>query len=159
MKPHRILPHLALVLAVAVAVIIMFPAPVTKDGQSTDSVCFLKPDGASCFIVEVARTPEEKERGLMGRESIGERNGMLFVFGQEGSYGFWMRNMTMAIDLIFIGEDKKVVFVKREAQPCTSDPCEMISPQQKFMYVLEIGAGISDLLGIEEGTDASISVR
>jgi hypothetical protein len=157
MKPHRILPHLALVLAVAV--IIMFPAPVTKDGQNTDSVCFLKSGGANCFIVEIARTSEEKERGLMGRESMGERSGMLFIFGQEGSYGFWMKNMTMAIDLIFMGEDKKVVYIKPSAQPCAEDPCEIISPQQKFMYVLEIGAGISDLLGIEDGVEASISVR
>jgi uncharacterized protein len=83
---------------------------------------------------------------------------MLFIFEEEGLYSFWMKNMTMPIDMVFISGNGSVVYVKHSAQPCTADPCEIISPQQKFMYVLEIRSGAASLLGIKENDHAEISI-
>ena len=54
--------------------------------------------------VDLALTDEEKARGLSGRESLDEDEGMLFVFDVPGNYGFWMKDMNFAIDIIWLNE-------------------------------------------------------
>ena len=61
------------------------------------------------IFVEVAITPEERQRGLMERELLQEDNGMLFVFSEEDVYSFWMKNMEINLDIIWINADGNVV--------------------------------------------------
>ena len=49
----------------------------------------------AAFDVELAVTPEQRARGLMGREHLGDREGMLFIYEVEGLHGFWMRGMVI----------------------------------------------------------------
>ncbi|MEE9322978.1 MAG: DUF192 domain-containing protein [Candidatus Aenigmarchaeota archaeon] len=102
-----------------------------------------------CFMVEIADTPEERAEGLMFRESLEPDKGMLFVFGQESEYGFWMKNTIIPLDIIWINSDGEVVFISKETRPC-DESCPFIRPDRKAKYVLELNAGVSDeiVLGI-----------
>ncbi|MFA5992328.1 MAG: DUF192 domain-containing protein [Candidatus Pacearchaeota archaeon] len=105
----------------------------------------------TCFDVEMAKTPMERERGLMFRKNLSENSGMVFVFENEDKYGIWMKNMQIPIDIIWIGKDKKVVYVKENAQPCKNTFCEVYVPNTEALYVLELKAGTISERGIGGG--------
>lgn len=106
-------------------------------------------DNGASFSVEIARTQEEKARGLMFRESMAENHGMLFVFDDFALRSFWMKNTLIPLDMIFIDENMTVVDVKT-AEPCKENPCSTYSAQAK--YVFEINAGLAEKYGIRKGS-------
>jgi hypothetical protein len=75
----------------------------------------------------------------MNRASMGEKNGMLFVFQTSDLYPFWMKNTLIPLDMIRIDDQLKVVRVLT-AQPCHTDPCPNYDPQVSAKYVLEINS-------------------
>lgn len=126
-------------------VIILLSIELFKGKRS--QVCFEN----SCFYVELAATPEERNRGLMFRENLDLDKGMLFVFDKEGDYPFWMKNTLIPLDIIWINENKEVVFIKENAQPCGEQFCPEIEPAQNAKYVLEINGGQSEKIGLIVG--------
>ncbi|MBD3319364.1 DUF192 domain-containing protein [Candidatus Woesearchaeota archaeon] len=107
--------------------------------------------GRVTFSVEIARTLEEQARGLMYRETLGENEGMLFVFDDEQERTFWMKNTLIPLDIIFISKENNVVNVET-AVPCTSDPCTRYHSAGPAQYVLELNGGRALDLGIHSGT-------
>ncbi|KYK25437.1 hypothetical protein AYK26_06225 [Euryarchaeota archaeon SM23-78] len=87
--------------------------------------------------VEIAKTPAERAQGLMYREELCEKCGMLFVFPEEDRQSFWMKNTYLPLDMVFINSDFEVVDVLRAA-PCTQEPCKNYVPKEKALYVLEV---------------------
>jgi hypothetical protein len=120
---------------------------INKNNE-TKKICF-KDD---CFLVELAQSPKEHNRGLMFRESLPEKGGMLFIFQENGIYPFWMKNTLIPLDMIWIDENKKVVFIEKNTTPCKEDVCPSINPQVEARYVLEINAGVSETLNIAPGS-------
>lgn len=108
-------------------------------------VCFTD----NCFWVELAITPGERTDGLMFRKYMPEDRGMLFLFPDEDNHSFWMKNTLIPLDIIWIGRDKKVVFIKPYAQPCASRYCPVITPDKKAKYVLEVNGGICEKIGLK----------
>jgi uncharacterized protein len=82
----------------------------------------------TCFFIEIADTPEERQLGLMNRTFMPELSGMLFVFQQPGQYNFWMKNTLIPLDMIWIDAQNKIVDIQ-QATPCTADPCPTYNPQ------------------------------
>ena len=107
--------------------------------------------GDWCFMVELARTPAEQKQGLMYRESMEKRDGMLFMFPESKSYNFRMKNTLIPLDMLRIDEQFNVVKIIT-AQPCTADPCPSYSPWVSAKYVLEINAGMAQEHEITEWT-------
>ena len=64
------------------------------------------------YIVELALTEEEQYKGLSGRESLAEKEGMLFIFKEEKSPYFVMRNMDFPLDFLFIDKDNKIIDIQ-----------------------------------------------
>src|SRR3989344_5194996 len=78
-----------------------------------NKVCFKD----KCFNVEIA-DDEERTNGLMFRGQMDRDNGMLFIFDKEDKYDFWMKNMNFPLDILWINEDKKVVYIHKDTPPC-----------------------------------------
>ncbi|MBI2042368.1 MAG: DUF192 domain-containing protein [Candidatus Nealsonbacteria bacterium] len=116
------------------------------------SVCFER----RCFNVEVASDEEARRKGLMFREKLDDNRGMLFVFEDSGLYDFWMKNTSMVLDIIWIDEDGRVVYVSENAEPCSTTSCAPILPDKAAKYVLEIKGGLVSELNIKEGGIANL---
>jgi uncharacterized membrane protein (UPF0127 family) len=98
------------------------------------------PDGDS-ISAELAITPEEKERGLMFRETMEFDQGMLFIFDEEGSYSFWMKNMVIPLDFIWLDKDRRIVHMEQNVPPCKQEPCPTYSSKIPALFFLELKAG------------------
>jgi len=127
-------------------------APVSEK-ELQNQVCYKE----HCFLVELAKTNTEIEKGLMFRNHLDKDKGMLFIFGEEGVYSFWMKNTLISLDIIWIDENKKIVFLSENNQPCHTNNCPSINPGVKAKYVLEINAGIAEELGIKIGESMEFS--
>ncbi|OGZ26840.1 MAG: hypothetical protein A2365_01425 [Candidatus Nealsonbacteria bacterium RIFOXYB1_FULL_40_15] len=102
-----------------------------------------------CFELEVAKTQEEKARGLMFREKLEKGKAMLFPYEEGGIYSFWMKNMNFPLDIIWINKDKKIVYIEENVPPCKTKECPNYRHEGK--YILEINAGLSEEYGIRTG--------
>ena len=111
--------------------------------------------GEANFQVELATTVEEQVQGLSGRSSLAPGEGMLFVYEQPGKYLFWMKDMRLPLDIVWIGTDCTVVDVTRNAPPQAPDQSTgqlpKYSPEVPAQYVLEINAGEADSQNILPG--------
>ena len=105
--------------------------------------------GEETLTVDLALTPEAQEQGLSGRTSLTEDNGMLFVFAVPAKYAFWMPNMNFPIDIIWLDQNKKIVYIKEDAEP-SSYP-ENFKPKTDAKYVLEVISGFSEKNKLEVG--------
>jgi uncharacterized protein len=124
------------------------PASSASPRPAGPAVAF--PSGAA-YAVELATTPDARAEGLMYRESLAERHGMLFFFPKNGDYGFWMKNCNFPIDIVWISIDHRVVFVAEHVPPCKADPCPTYDPKADALYVLEINAGRAKSEGLVPG--------
>lgn len=89
----------------------------------------------------VADTDSTRERGLGGYSALSPNEGMLFVFQQDGSYGFWMKDMSFPIDILWLDANGYVVYVQENVTPETY-PTVYTSPQPA-RYVLELPSGFA----------------
>lgn len=105
-------------------------------------------EGLVTFQAEVADSPQERQRGLMFRTSLGQREGMLFVFPVEQQLSFWMRNTLISLDMIFIREDRTILGVVHRAEPKTDTPRRVTGLSK---YVLEVPGGTAEALAIGPG--------
>jgi len=99
--------------------------------------------------VDLALTQKAQEQGLSGRKSLGEDEGMLFIFPKPSINYFWMKDMNFPIDIIWIDNNLKVIFIKKNAQP-SSYP-DSFGPGVDNRYVLEVSAGFSEKNNLKEG--------
>jgi uncharacterized membrane protein (UPF0127 family) len=100
--------------------------------------------GYLIVAVEVADTPSSREKGLMFRETLGEDSGMLFVFEEETSIPFWMKNTLIPLDIIYIDRDGYIVEIQENAQPCVVINCPSYPSSGEYLYALEINGGWSE---------------
>ena len=114
------------------------------------------PSGA-VYAVEVARTPEETSQGLMYRESLPPRTGMIFLFSDASPHHFWMKNTMIPLDIIWLDGAGKVLFVSANTPPCRSDPCPTYGPDAAATVVLEISGGAAAPEGIRVGSTLKLS--
>ncbi len=99
--------------------------------------------------VDLAITPEQHTLGLSGRKSLQKHEGMLFVFDIPADYGFWMKDMLFPIDIIWISQEKKVIYIEKNVSPNTYP--KSFSPGSLAKYVFEVQAGFSDAYALKVG--------
>jgi hypothetical protein len=97
--------------------------------------------GGVVLSVELAKTPEEQQRGLGYRDYMAPDHGMLFVFNSEDTWGFWMSGMRFSLDIIWFNSQRHAVYIEQGLVPCTPQSCPIYTPTARAMYVLEVNAG------------------
>ena len=136
---HRI-PYLALLVAISCHGTPKAPTAITPVPAGPRVVL---PSGA-VYAVDLARTPEEQAQGLMFRESLPERTGMLFLFRDAAPHQFWMKNTMIPLDIVWLDDAGRVVFVSADTPPCRADPCPNYGPEVPAPTVLEIAGGLAE---------------
>ena len=100
------------------------------------------------FKTEVARTREQQNRGLMFRDELGENEGMIFVYDRPDMLSFWMKNTYIPLDIIYVGDDGKIINIHENTIPLRLEPYPSFD---EAVLVLEIAGGRSAELGIAAG--------
>ncbi len=105
--------------------------------------------------VEIADDSEKIQRGLMYRDMLPENQGMLFIFDEERKYQFWMMNMKINLDMIWLDSNGKVVHIVEDAAPCIdsahTSQCTY-NPDEPAKYVLEVNSGFVKKHGVNENS-------
>jgi uncharacterized membrane protein (UPF0127 family) len=104
--------------------------------------------GVHAFQVEMAITPEEKERGLMFRRELPEGHGMLFDFQFDQNVAFWMKNTYIPLDMLFIRADGRILRIAENTEPLSERNIPSGGPVRA---VLEVIGGTAKKLGIAAG--------
>ena len=112
--------------------------------------------GGVIFNIELAVTPEEHRKGLMGRTDMPDNHGMLFVYSQAHLANFWMKNTLIPLDIMFFDEHGKMTHYYDRVQPCKTTKCPLYSSLEPIYYVLELSAGKRESLGVAPGDDFTI---
>ena len=117
-----------------------------KDGdltiKNTDGTAVVSID------IEIADSPNSRETGLMGRPSLGQNDGMLFIFEEDQYLSFWMMNTMIPLDMMFIDSKGKIITIHRNTVPFSQGS---YASSDLGRYVLEVNAGFCDAHGIVEG--------
>lgn len=106
--------------------------------------------GAVKINVEYAITPQEWQKGLMNRVSLDKNSGMIFIFPEEKIQSFWMKNVLIPLDVIFISSSGRINEITA-LNPCTEEPCSFYNSKNPSKYVIEINAGSTEKWKILEG--------
>jgi uncharacterized membrane protein (UPF0127 family) len=127
----------ALRLSAPIAVVVALVSAAALAGSQAQPTARLKLDGAP-FRPELAMTSAERSVGLMHRKRA-PADGMLFVFPDDTSGGFWMKNTLVPLTIVFFDRNGKRVR-KLSMTPCVSDPCSVYEPGRRYRFALELRA-------------------
>ena len=98
--------------------------------------------------LEVARTPDEQQRGLMYRTALADGHGMLFVFADDADHEFWMKNTLIPLDMIFVAHDRVIAGIHADATPLSTAQVGVGKPSR---FVIEVPGGYARRHGIAAG--------
>jgi uncharacterized membrane protein (UPF0127 family) len=120
--------------------------PGTTQPASTQPTVAMK-IGSRTFNLEIAKTHEEQERGLMKRDSMPQDHGMIFVFATEEPLTFWMKDTRFALDILFLDSHGKVV------SSFQMKPYDLSNTSSEFpaQYAIELNAGAVKDAGAKVG--------
>ena len=143
---RRAMASLALMFFVAVG---FFSSGLSaRADERLETLQILTKAGTQDFHVEVARSPEQHERGLMFRKELPRDQGMFFDLGAERPVLMWMKNTYIPLDMLFISKKGTIVSMVKNATPMSE---EILNSGGAARAVLEVNAGTSDRLGIAVG--------
>lgn len=107
-----------------------------------------------CIELEVPKSQEQYQRGLMQRPALGAWQGMWFRFNPAQPVSFWMHQCLAPLDLVFVREGR-VVDIKADLPPCPRLPCPTYRPAEPVDGVVELKAGRAAELGLTVGSPAA----
>ncbi len=127
-----------------------------KNSQSVDdfqTTPLTLPSGKQ-IRVEVLTRQADMMRGMMFRESLAPDRGMLFVHGSPGLYQYWMYQVRIPLDILWLDRSRQVVEIAADTPPCPSKSakeCPSFGGHKMAMYVLELPGGAAARFGIPVG--------
>lgn len=113
--------------------------------------------GGKQIELEVAKTPQQQQLGLMFRPFLPPNRGMLFPFQPASLVTFWMKNVLIPLDMIFVA-DGTVVQIYHSLPPCYREPCPLYHSDTPVDYVIELAGGRAQQLNIRRGDKLTIKM-
>jgi uncharacterized protein len=120
----------------------------TDDGGA--EVVIETADGDVDVAVEIADTPQERARGLMGRKSLPEDAGMIFVYPGPTEGAYWMKNTLIPLSIAFYDGTGEILRIL-DMEPCRREPCPLYDPGVQYAGALEVNQGAFERMGVREG--------
>jgi len=112
--------------------------PISNYASTITGQAIVNINGSN-LVAAVADTPLERERGLAGTHTLNDKSGVYFVFDDSDTHAFWMKGMTIPIDIIWMDENNQIVYIEENVQPNTYP--KTYQPPVPAKYVLEVAAG------------------
>jgi hypothetical protein len=125
------------------------PAPASLGQKLPISAKAIVPNGTTIQL-EVAKTPQQQQMGLMYRPALPDDRGMLFGFASPQPVSFWMKNVPVALDMVFL-QNGVVKYIQAAAPPCASEPCPTYGPNTPIDKVIELRSGRAAELKLKVG--------
>ena len=114
----------------------------------TTELTLLRKDGTSAIVLaEIARSDEQRRRGLMGRKSLADGEGMLFVFETDRILSFWMKDPLIPLSIAYIAHDGRIM----EIYDMEARSLQSIQSARSARYALEVPRGWFSRFGLETG--------
>lgn len=124
--------------------------PILNQGQQLlISAEAIIPNGTRIQL-EVAKTPQQQQMGLMYRPPLPDNRGMLFDFPSPQPVAFWMKNVPVPLDMVFTYKGV-VQYITDSAPPCAQEPCPTYGPNKLVDRVIELRAGRAAQLKLKVG--------
>ena len=142
-------------LILLVLALLFIAACAPTSGPEKKALFIQASQGQVEVAIDVVSTPQDRSRGLMFREQLGEREGMWFVFEESSPYSFWMKNTLMPLDIVFVDEHMAIVDII-QADPCQQDPCPTYTPKASARYVLEVNQNFTARAGVKAGNRVTV---
>jgi hypothetical protein len=99
------------------------------------------------YSIEIAKSPIQRQQGLMFRENLNIHQGMLFVYPRSGNHRIWMKNTLIPLSVIWLDDNETVIEVKI-LPPCKFDPCPSYGVAEPAKYIIELS---SEVMGVKSG--------
>lgn len=109
--------------------------------------------GDGIFHARLALNDEARQKGLSETSSLGADQALLMAFPESDKWSIWMKDMKYAIDIVWLNENKEVVYIVKNADPEGSDKVSF-TPRDKSKYVIELPAGTVSGKSIQTGAKA-----
>ena len=109
-------------------------------------------NGLHSFKVTTATCEHEQHNGLQGWNHLAINEGMLFVYPEPTQRPFWMKHISIPLDILFIDSDNLIVDIIQQTVPGAETPLIASKP---FIAAFEVNAGSADRLGIRKGDNIS----
>jgi uncharacterized membrane protein (UPF0127 family) len=106
--------------------------------------------------LEIAKTPQQQQIGLMYRTFLDDNRGMLFPFSPPRRVSFWMKNVAIDLDMIFL-RNGVIESIESNVPPCQADPCPTYGPNVEIDQVIELRGSRATELGLQEGDSLEIN--
>lgn len=149
-----------MIFVVLVGIFVTNPGKYIKNQTSENKQKIVKINNVE-ILVDIANTPEKRSNGLSKKESLNEKEGMLFIFDEiEEKPIFWMKDMLISIDIIWINDGKIVQIdknIKIPEKDTSDDKLTRYSPQSPVSHVLEVNSGFSDKYEFKVGDNVDLS--
>ncbi len=132
------------------AVVLLLCSCSKSEEVKTSQLTIKTDDGNVVYTVETAQTDEELQKGLMYRESLPTKHGMIFDLSKHQSQlvAMWMKNTKIPLDMLFINPDGVIYWVKENAQPMSE---QLIVPPAAARAVIEINGNDVEKYNIKVG--------
>ena len=140
-NPPRLLFHQVIVLTAGISILLIIRTAFASDILFEKKLLLLMGDE---YQVEIARSTEQRRHGLMFRDRLDKRQGMLFVYPKSGHHRIWMKNTLIPLTVVWFDNNGKVIDIKK-LSPCTAAPCPVYGASQPSRYILELSGDNHDL--------------
>jgi len=128
-----------------------------SDPIATAALSIRTDDGTVSLDVQVADTPDERQTGLMGRESLSPYDGMAFVWEEPVVSSFWMKDTLIPLSIAFWDDAGRIISIL-DMEPCTADPCPSYGPDEPFVGAVEVDRGALEERGVTLGDRVELTV-
>ncbi len=119
----------------------------------------LLPDGTR-ILAEPKIDRNSQAVGMMYRDSLPKDRGMLFFYNAPAKESYWMHNVRVPLDIIWLDASRKVVEIAANAEPCLKPPqqCPAYGGHEPAQYVLELNGGEAKRHGVAVGADFAVLI-
>jgi len=156
MNSKKIIPHSSFLISLFFLLLLNAGFAACSPQKQKTTVLSIERENSGLveITVEIARTDEERAKGLMYRKQLPDGEGMLFVFDRDQQLSFWMKNTIIPLSIAYIASDGHIVEIK-DMQP---NDMSSVKSSRSVRYALEVPQGWFGRVNVKPGDVVKIDL-